>query len=238
MFSRRLAADPDTPFLFLPDGRSWTFRQIDELVQSLRARLVAHGVRPGEIVGLYQWNEPSWFATVLAVWSLGAVAALCGAVSPEAEAVRRFELVRPKAVVSSEASDFGGAWPCINVDLAGQVVRESPAGAASPDPGGPGPGAPGGPQLHLLHVRDHRGGQGAGEDPCSSIRCPQADGRHVLEVTPVSAPDGRARQAADALVQSVRADRQLRAGSVPALHRAAGDHDPQVRGERNKAAGR
>jgi long-chain acyl-CoA synthetase len=137
MFSRRLAADPDTPFLFLPDGRSWTFRQIDELVQSLRARLVAHGVRPGEIVGLYQWNEPSWFATVLAVWSLGAVAALCGAVSPEAEAVRRFELVRPKAIVSSEASDFGGAWPCINVDLAGQVVRESPVGAAAPAPVAP-----------------------------------------------------------------------------------------------------
>jgi acyl-CoA synthetase (AMP-forming)/AMP-acid ligase II len=127
MFRRRLAADPDSPFLQLPDGRSWTFRDIDALSSVLEKRLWAHSVRSGDVVGLYQWNEPSWFVSVLAAWKVGGVAALCGAVSPAAEAVRRFELVRPKVVISSDAPDLSSRWGIIEVDLSGRIQRESPS---------------------------------------------------------------------------------------------------------------
>jgi acyl-coenzyme A synthetase/AMP-(fatty) acid ligase len=125
MFRRRISGDADSVFLQLPDGRSWTFRDIEHLSGDLTGRLWAYGVRSGDVIGLYQWNDPSWFVSVLAVWNIGAVAALCGTVSPAVEARRRFELVRPKLVITSDAPDIGSRWPVIDVDVAGSVLHES-----------------------------------------------------------------------------------------------------------------
>lgn len=122
MFSRRLESDPGRIFLEVPDGTGWTFRQIERLVAELAGRLRDHGVERGDVVALYQWNEPSWFTSVLAVWRLGGVAALCGAVSPSAEAVNRLTLVRPKVVISCDAPDLSDAWPVIQVDRAGALL--------------------------------------------------------------------------------------------------------------------
>ncbi len=134
MFRRRLSADADSVFLKLPDGRSWTFRDIENLSGELTGRLRTYGVRRGDIIGLYQWNDPSWFVSVLAVWNIGAVAALCGTVSPAVEALRRFELVHPKLVITSDAPDIGSRWPVIDVDIAGSVLHASPpeSNVASP----------------------------------------------------------------------------------------------------------
>lgn len=134
MFRRRLDADADAVFLQLADGTSWTFRDLDLLAEDLRARLVAEGVRPGDTVGLYQWNEPSWFVSVLAAWRIGAVAALCGAVSPAAEATRRFEMVRPAVIVASDAPDLVGRWPVVQVDVAGCMLSEAPPPPSRPRP--------------------------------------------------------------------------------------------------------
>lgn len=120
MFARRLAVDADAPFLMASDGRSWTFRDLDRLAGRLTVTLREHGVGAGDIVGLYQWNDPSWFVSALATWRLGALVACCGSVSPPAEAVRRFSLVRPRVVVSSEPAVLDGLT-VITVDASGQT---------------------------------------------------------------------------------------------------------------------
>jgi long-chain acyl-CoA synthetase len=127
MFARRLAADADVPFLMASDGRSWTFRYLDQLAGRLAVTLREHGVGHGDIVGLYQWNDTSWFVSALAGWRLGAVVACCGSVSPAAEAVRRFSLVRPKVVVSSEPAALDG-MTVITVDESGRT-GDADAGA-------------------------------------------------------------------------------------------------------------
>jgi acyl-CoA synthetase (AMP-forming)/AMP-acid ligase II len=134
MFRRRLAADPDRVFLELPDGTGWTFRELQLAADELRGELVARGVTPGDVVGLYQWNEPSWFVSTLAVWEAGAVPAPCGGVSPASEAIRRFELVTPKIVVSSDVPDISDRWSVMQVDVGGRPVGEvigEPAGDES-----------------------------------------------------------------------------------------------------------
>jgi acyl-CoA synthetase (AMP-forming)/AMP-acid ligase II len=141
MFARRLATDPDRGFLCLPDGRSLTFRDIESSSSALAEELAAKEVGRGAVVGLYQWNDPSWFVSVLASWKIGAVAALCGAVSPAVETTRRFELVRPEVVISCDAPDLGGRWPVIEVDRLGHMAltsstpvrdRPTPSAAAMP----------------------------------------------------------------------------------------------------------
>jgi acyl-CoA synthetase (AMP-forming)/AMP-acid ligase II len=129
MFEHRLATEPDAPFLLLADGRSWTFRDLDANAGLLAGQLAAYGIAAGDVVGLYQWNDPSWFVSALAAWRLGAFVAACGTVSPAAEAERRFELVSPKIVVSSDPAGFAGL-PVIQVGVAGEMERAEPDGAS------------------------------------------------------------------------------------------------------------
>ena len=124
MFQWRLHWDPDREFLLVPDGRAWTFRDLAALTDNLTACLHHHGVRPGKVVGLYLWNEPAWFVSVLAAWRLGAIAALCGAVSPPNEAARRFDLVGPQVVIAGDVPSLGGRLPVIEVGTAGDLATE------------------------------------------------------------------------------------------------------------------
>jgi acyl-CoA synthetase (AMP-forming)/AMP-acid ligase II len=133
MFALRLEHDPDREFLIVPDGRAWTFRDIDALADDLTECLRSDGVGRGSVVGLLLWNDPASFVSVLAVWRLGAIAALCGAVSPTGEARRRFELVGATAVISGDARKLDGRWPVIEVDVAGRAIegRSTRGGVAS-----------------------------------------------------------------------------------------------------------
>jgi long-chain acyl-CoA synthetase len=135
MFARRLAGDPDKPFLLAGDGRSWTFRDLDTLAGRLAAALRQHGVAAGDIVGLYQWNDPSWFVSALAAWRLGALVACCGSVSPPAEALRRLSLVQPRVVISSEPVTLDGLT-VLTVDESGQVGGEDAHADAAAQPVG------------------------------------------------------------------------------------------------------
>lgn len=133
MFEIRVARDADKPFLLLPDGLAYTYGEIAELADRLRSRLAESGVGPGDVVGLYLWNDPAWVVAVLATWGLGAVAALCGAVSPAIEAVRRFELVNPRVVITAEGSDPLEGWPLITVSADGSEVGDRSASSNTQD---------------------------------------------------------------------------------------------------------
>jgi acyl-coenzyme A synthetase/AMP-(fatty) acid ligase len=128
MFEIRVARDADKPFLLLPDGVAYTYGEIAELVDRLRSRLAESGVGPDDVVGLYLWNDPAWVVAVLATWGLGAVAALCGAVSPAIEAVRRFELVNPRVVIAADGGEPLQGWPLITVSADGTEVGNRSAG--------------------------------------------------------------------------------------------------------------
>lgn len=132
MFTLRVQRDPDETFLLAPDRRTWTYSQLAGLGAALRQHLLEAAVGPGDVVGLYLWNDPAWFVTTLAAWSIGAVPALCGAVSPAAEAMRRFQLVRPALVVAADDADQLPGWPIIRVNDEG---RRSGAGTP-PTPDG------------------------------------------------------------------------------------------------------
>ena len=121
MFERRLATDPDAAFLLAVDGPSWSFADIDARADALADVLHGCGITDRDVVGLYQWNEPSWFVSVVGAWRLGAIVACCGAVSPPAEAVRRLTLVKPKVVVSSVDVAISD-WPVVLVDGTGAVT--------------------------------------------------------------------------------------------------------------------
>lgn len=68
----RTAASPEAEALCF-DGRVWTFRQIDAMVDRLCAHLAALGVAPGDHVGVLMANSPTAVCCVFAMARLGAV---------------------------------------------------------------------------------------------------------------------------------------------------------------------
>ena len=144
IFRIRLERDPDREIALTPEGRATTLRDVDALSDALAHRLRAVGVERSSVVGLYLWNDPSSLVSAFAVWKLGAVAALCGATSPAAEAKRRFELVGAEAVVAAAGIEAPDGWPVVAVDADGALSDGDPDAATrapipplTPDPEDP-----------------------------------------------------------------------------------------------------
>ncbi len=133
MFRVRVERDPAFPFLYTPDGEGRSFAALSARVDALAAELDGRGVAPGDIVGLYLWNDPAWVIAVLACWSCGCAFAACGALSPPAEAERRFALVRPRLIVAPPGVAPGREWPVLALPAEGDVeAAPSPAPHRSP----------------------------------------------------------------------------------------------------------
>lgn len=118
MFERRVDSSPDAPFLLTADGRVRTYAEVATTARTLGAALRAGGVHRGDVVGLYSPNEPCWVVAMLATWWLGASIAACGALTPPAEASRRFELVKPHLVLVAE--DLWAPPGCDAVRITGE----------------------------------------------------------------------------------------------------------------------
>ncbi|MCC6629629.1 MAG: long-chain-fatty-acid--CoA ligase [Chloroflexi bacterium] len=72
---RRQAAPtgrPHRPALIMGD-EAWTYRRLDQTADRLANVLIAHGVRPGDRVGLLDRNSPFWVAAYFAAARCGAV---------------------------------------------------------------------------------------------------------------------------------------------------------------------
>ena len=76
MFRARVRQFGDAPLLHTPATRGWqatSWNQMDALVARVAAGLRAHGVRRGDRVALIAENRLEWYATDLAVLTLGAI---------------------------------------------------------------------------------------------------------------------------------------------------------------------
>ncbi len=128
MFLARLAADPDSPFVLTPDGADRTYAELAAGADDLAVQLAERGVRRGDTVGLYLWNDPSWVVAMFACWWLGAVPAACGGQTPTPEAARRFGLARAGAIVAADSVTAPEGWPTLVVSTEGCT----PAAGARP----------------------------------------------------------------------------------------------------------
>ena len=137
MFEVRVQHDPDAALLLTADGRGRTYGQLAAAADDLAHELRRQGAEPGDVVGLYLWNDPAWVVAVFACWWCGCSFAACGGLTPPAEARRRLELVRPRVVVAADGTDLGGAWPLVTVTAEGEAVEGEagpPSAHAAPSP--------------------------------------------------------------------------------------------------------
>jgi long-chain acyl-CoA synthetase len=127
MLAVRVERDPDEVFLLTPDGAGRTYAELARRVDRLAALMRGEGAVPGDVIGLYLWNDPAWVVSVFACWSCGCAFAACGALSPSSETERRLALVRPRLVVAAEDTILGDRWPVVTVTAEGGPTETAPA---------------------------------------------------------------------------------------------------------------
>ena len=66
MFEVRVQHDPDAALLLTADGRGRTYGQLAAAADDLAHELRRQGAEPGDVVGLYLWNDPAWVVAVFA----------------------------------------------------------------------------------------------------------------------------------------------------------------------------
>jgi long-chain acyl-CoA synthetase len=71
----RVAAAPDKDFLFSEDdGRRFTYREFDIIVNRVSAMLRQRGIKKGDVVSLLMPNSAEYIIAYLACWKIGAIA--------------------------------------------------------------------------------------------------------------------------------------------------------------------
>ncbi|MBF6618949.1 MAG: AMP-binding protein [Patulibacter sp.] len=100
------ARDPGDPALIelRRDGgrRTWSFAEVDAASAALAGRLVARGVRRGDVVMTLVGNRPEWVLTMVACFRIGAVALPCNEQLRAKDLRLRLDVADPKLVVVDE----------------------------------------------------------------------------------------------------------------------------------------
>jgi len=125
---RRARRDASTPFLLTIDEqepyavRTLTYGQIASRAAVLAHALRGAGVVPGERVGCYLPNSPSWVVASLALWWSGDAVAAAGTLLPGAEAARLFAMAGATTVVTtSDAGELADEFAIVRVDTDGLI---------------------------------------------------------------------------------------------------------------------
>jgi acyl-CoA synthetase (AMP-forming)/AMP-acid ligase II len=132
---RRARRDPSSPFLLTIDEdepydvRALSYAQVAARAAALARALADAGVAPGERVGCYLPNSPSWVVASLGVWWAGGVVAAVGTLVPGAEAARLFAMAEVTTVVTvSGAPDVPGVPRVVRIDAEGRLEGAGDSG--------------------------------------------------------------------------------------------------------------
>lgn len=138
MISAHAAADPDRPAVTGPDGRTLTFRELEERAGRLVARLAADGVGPGSCVAVLLERSSDFAVAALGVMRAGAAYLPLDPATPR----DRLEFILSDAAAAAvvtgdrEASLLpAGPWRTVDV----HVDVPSPRAAERVEPSAPGP---------------------------------------------------------------------------------------------------
>jgi long-chain acyl-CoA synthetase len=146
---RRARRSADAPFVLTlgdPDPSvivTRTYGQMAARGARLAEVLADLGVSPGEAVGCYLGNSPSWVVASLGVWWHRCMVAAVGTLLPSSEADRLFQLAGVKTVVSfADAPRLPDSYRVVAIDSEGILEGEADPGAtrwqttdlALPDP--------------------------------------------------------------------------------------------------------
>jgi acyl-CoA synthetase (AMP-forming)/AMP-acid ligase II len=132
---RRARRDPSSPLLLTIDEdepydvRALSYTQVAARASTLARALAEAGVAPGERVGCYLPNSPSWVVASLGVWWAGGVVAAVGTLVPGVEAARLFTMADVTTVVTVPgAPDVPGVPQVVRIDAEGRLEGAGDAG--------------------------------------------------------------------------------------------------------------
>jgi acyl-CoA synthetase (AMP-forming)/AMP-acid ligase II len=141
---RRTEREASTPFLLTLDGstppevHTLSYGEVLRRATVLAAVLAEAGVRPGDRVGCYLSNSPSWVVASLATWLNRATVAAAGTLLPGEEATALFAMAEVAAVVAlDDAPALDADVSVTRIDEAGRVEGGNPDGTEPlvlPDP--------------------------------------------------------------------------------------------------------
>ena len=118
-------------------------------------------MEPGERVGCYLPNSPSWVVASLGVWCAAAAVAAVGTLLPGAEAARLFDMADVAAVVTvADAPELPGDQPVLRLDAEGLLEGEPDPGDTDWDHRRPRPPGAGRSRDRALHLGNDRSAQG------------------------------------------------------------------------------
>jgi long-chain acyl-CoA synthetase len=122
----RARRDATTPFVLTIDEyepyevHALSYGRIATRATALARALRDAGMSPGERIGCYLPNSPSWVVASVAVWWNGGVVAAAGTLLPGEEAARLFDIADVKRVVSvTDAPDLPTDHQVTRIDAVG-----------------------------------------------------------------------------------------------------------------------
>ena len=127
--------------------QSLTYRQLDQWSNRLANRLIADGVRPGDVVAVYGARRPSLVCALLGTLKAGAAFAVLDANYPAARLIDCARIAAPRAWIRLQAAgplpdalreflDASLGGPCLELSDAPDGDQADPLSASSGDPPG------------------------------------------------------------------------------------------------------
>lgn len=126
----RASRSPHRIGLIHEDGRTWTYRQIDQAASAVARALVEHGSTPGSRVGLYLANSPELVFGLAGCWKAGLVPVPMSGLYNSDEVRSCVAKTGPGTVVADPARlpEDGVGVPVLSLDVvrtAGETARGS-----------------------------------------------------------------------------------------------------------------
>ncbi len=98
MFRAAVGKSPDMPAILYFDG-ALSYRDVDELSDTLAAALVDNGFAAGDRFGIYLQNVPQFVIAILAAWKAGGIAVAINPMNRDREIGLLFDDCQPKALI-------------------------------------------------------------------------------------------------------------------------------------------